>query len=161
MYALGSSAVACGAAGEFLSDAVRAKADVFLTGEMRFHDYLAARAAGLALVLPGHYATERGGVEDLAERLRHDTARSRAGGRKKLGVDALMLEHVLPDHAGGEALDCRADAGRRRAVDGVHIGVEILQEGVDAGGERHRDAHHVRDGFGFHLEQPRTRRRCA
>src|SRR5215211_315135 len=45
-------AIACGAAGEFLSDAVRAKADVFLTGEMRFHDYLAAEAAGIALVLP-------------------------------------------------------------------------------------------------------------
>jgi putative NIF3 family GTP cyclohydrolase 1 type 2 len=49
---------------------VRARADVLLTGEARFHDYLAARAQGLALVLPGHYATERCGVEDLAERLR-------------------------------------------------------------------------------------------
>jgi putative NIF3 family GTP cyclohydrolase 1 type 2 len=37
---------------------------------MRYHDYLAARARGLALVLPGHHATERCGVEDLAERLR-------------------------------------------------------------------------------------------
>jgi dinuclear metal center YbgI/SA1388 family protein len=63
-------AVACGAAGEMLADAVRAKADAFLTGEMRFHDYLAARAQGVALVLPGHYATERCGAEELAERLR-------------------------------------------------------------------------------------------
>jgi dinuclear metal center YbgI/SA1388 family protein len=63
-------AVVCGAGGELLADAVRARADVLLTGEARFHDYLAARAAGLALVLPGHYATERCGVEDLAERLR-------------------------------------------------------------------------------------------
>jgi dinuclear metal center YbgI/SA1388 family protein len=62
-------AIACGAGGEFLHDAVRAKADVLLTGEARFHDYLAAQAAGLALVLPGHYATERFGVETLAERL--------------------------------------------------------------------------------------------
>lgn len=62
-------AVACGAAGEFLGDAARAGADVFLTGEMRFHDYLAAQAAGVALLLPGHYATERFGVEELAERL--------------------------------------------------------------------------------------------
>jgi len=62
-------AVACGAAGEFLPDAVRARADGFLTGELRFHDFLAAQAAGLALVLPGHYATERIGVEALAERL--------------------------------------------------------------------------------------------
>jgi len=63
-------AVACGAAGEFLDDAVRAEADLFLTGEMRFHDYLRAQAAGIALILPGHYATERPAVEELAERLR-------------------------------------------------------------------------------------------
>jgi dinuclear metal center YbgI/SA1388 family protein len=62
-------AIACGAGGEFLADTIRAKADVFLTGEMRFHDYLAAKAQGLALVLPGHYATERPGVEELARRL--------------------------------------------------------------------------------------------
>jgi dinuclear metal center YbgI/SA1388 family protein len=62
-------AIACGAGGEFLADAVRAEADVFLTGEMRFHDYLAAQAQGVALVLPGHYATERLGIEDLAARL--------------------------------------------------------------------------------------------
>src|SRR4029077_10778781 len=62
-------AIACGAGGEFLTDAARAKADVLLTGEARFHDYLAAQAQDVALVLPGHYATERCGVEDLAERL--------------------------------------------------------------------------------------------
>jgi dinuclear metal center YbgI/SA1388 family protein len=63
-------AIACGAGSELLPDAVRARADVLLTGEARFHDYLAARAQGLALVLPGHYATERCGVEDLADRLK-------------------------------------------------------------------------------------------
>jgi putative NIF3 family GTP cyclohydrolase 1 type 2 len=60
-------AIACGAAGEFLDDARRAGADAFVTGEMRFHDYLAARAAEVSLVLPGHYATERFAVEELAE----------------------------------------------------------------------------------------------
>ncbi len=59
-------ALACGAAGEFLADALACRADVFLTGEVRFHDCLAAEAAQLDLVLPGHYATERGGVEALA-----------------------------------------------------------------------------------------------
>jgi len=63
-------AIVCGAGGEMLADAVRARADVLLTGEMRFHDYLDARAQGLALILPGHYASERCGIEDLAERLR-------------------------------------------------------------------------------------------
>jgi dinuclear metal center YbgI/SA1388 family protein len=62
-------AIACGAGGEFLGDAVRAGADVLLTGEARFHDYLDAQARGLALLLPGHYATERLGAEELAVRI--------------------------------------------------------------------------------------------
>lgn len=62
-------ALACGAAAEYLRDAVAAKADVFLTGEARFHDLLAAEAQGISMVLPGHYASERCGVETLAARL--------------------------------------------------------------------------------------------
>ena len=49
---------------------VEVLAGVDLYTQKRFHDYLAARAQGVALVLPGHYATERLGVEMLAERLR-------------------------------------------------------------------------------------------
>jgi dinuclear metal center YbgI/SA1388 family protein len=67
-------AIVCGAGGEFLAEAVRARADALLTGELRFHDYLAAQAQGLALVLPGHYATERCGVEELAEVLKRQWA---------------------------------------------------------------------------------------
>jgi putative NIF3 family GTP cyclohydrolase 1 type 2 len=62
-------AIVCGAGGEFIADAARVQADALLTGEARFHDYLAAQAHGLALILPGHYATERPGVEDLADRI--------------------------------------------------------------------------------------------
>jgi dinuclear metal center YbgI/SA1388 family protein len=62
-------AIICGAGGDFVNDAVHAQADVLLTGEVRFHDALSAEAQGLALLLPGHYATERPGVEMLAERL--------------------------------------------------------------------------------------------
>jgi hypothetical protein len=65
-------AVACGAAGEFRSDSVRAAADVYVTGELRFHDALAARAAGVGVIVPGHYATERPAVEELAAKLAGD-----------------------------------------------------------------------------------------
>jgi dinuclear metal center YbgI/SA1388 family protein len=71
-------AIACGAAGEFLRDAVKARADVFLSGEMRFHDYLSAQAQGIALLLPGHYATERPAVEQLAVRLNEQFVSLRA-----------------------------------------------------------------------------------
>jgi dinuclear metal center YbgI/SA1388 family protein len=66
--------IACGAGGDFLADAVRARADALLTGEARYHDYLAAQAQGLALLLPGHYATERCGVEELAGVLKRQWA---------------------------------------------------------------------------------------
>ncbi len=59
-------AIVCGAGGELFQDAVKAHVDVFLTGEMRFHDYLSAQQHGVALCLPGHYATERFAVEELA-----------------------------------------------------------------------------------------------
>jgi dinuclear metal center YbgI/SA1388 family protein len=62
-------AIVCGAGGELLADVARARADVFVTGELRFHDYLTARASSLALLLPGHYASERIGVEVLAQTL--------------------------------------------------------------------------------------------
>jgi dinuclear metal center YbgI/SA1388 family protein len=66
------AAVACGAAGEYLSDSIKSHADMFLTGEMRFHDALTAREAGVGVLLPGHYATERPAVEELALKLTAD-----------------------------------------------------------------------------------------
>jgi dinuclear metal center YbgI/SA1388 family protein len=62
-------AVACGAGDDFLGDAVRAGADVFLTGEARFHRALEAESLDIGLILAGHYRTERPGVEELAERI--------------------------------------------------------------------------------------------
>ena len=66
---VGLVAIACGAGDDFLGDAARAGADVLLTGEARFHRALEAEALGIGLVLAGHYATERPGVEDLAGRI--------------------------------------------------------------------------------------------
>jgi dinuclear metal center YbgI/SA1388 family protein len=61
--------IACGAAAEFMGDAAREGCDVLLTGEARFHACLEARTRGIALVLPGHYPTERPAMENLAELL--------------------------------------------------------------------------------------------
>ena len=63
-------AVACGAAGEFLSTAAHFDCDTFLTGETNFHTCLEAKAQGISMVLTGHYASERFALEQLAERLR-------------------------------------------------------------------------------------------
>jgi dinuclear metal center YbgI/SA1388 family protein len=64
-----SVAVSCGAGDDFLGDAARMGAQALLTGEARFHRALEARAMGVGLIVAGHHATERPGVEDLAERI--------------------------------------------------------------------------------------------
>ena len=43
--------------------------ELFLTGEMRHHDVLAAQAGGCAVVLAGHTNTERGYMKVLRKRL--------------------------------------------------------------------------------------------
>jgi dinuclear metal center YbgI/SA1388 family protein len=62
-------ALACGAGDDFLKDAAGLQADVLLTGEARFHRALEAEAIGIGLITAGHYATERLGVEELAQRI--------------------------------------------------------------------------------------------
>jgi dinuclear metal center YbgI/SA1388 family protein len=62
-------AVACGAAGSFLQAAVAAGCDALVVGETSFHTCLEAQASGIALLLPGHYASERFAVETLAGRI--------------------------------------------------------------------------------------------
>jgi dinuclear metal center YbgI/SA1388 family protein len=60
-------AVACGAAGEFLDAARQNVCDVMVVGEARFHTCLEAEAAGIGLLLPGHFASERFAMDCLAE----------------------------------------------------------------------------------------------
>ncbi len=62
--------VACGAADDLLRPAVEAGCDCLLLGEARFHTCLEAEAAGVGLLLPGHFASERFAMEALADMLR-------------------------------------------------------------------------------------------
>ena len=62
-------AIGCGAADEFVEAAAREGADALLLGEARFHACLEARARNLALILAGHYATEKFATCILADRI--------------------------------------------------------------------------------------------
>ncbi len=62
-------AVIGGAAGDEVSAAHRAGADVYVTGEFKHHELIAASSAQLATVEAGHYATEHPGMEALRDRL--------------------------------------------------------------------------------------------
>lgn len=65
-------AICCGSGGSLLSHAVAAKCDLFLTGEATFHNCLEAQAAGICLLLIGHFASERFAMEQLAKELSTD-----------------------------------------------------------------------------------------
>jgi dinuclear metal center YbgI/SA1388 family protein len=60
-------AVACGAAGELIDLARQNACDAMVVGEARFHACLEAEALGIALLLPGHFASERFALECLAD----------------------------------------------------------------------------------------------
>lgn len=62
-------AVACGSGGQFLEDAVRNGCELLVTGEASFHTCLEADAQGVALLLLGHFVSERFAVVSLADRL--------------------------------------------------------------------------------------------
>lgn len=62
-------AVACGSGGSFVDAAREKGCDCLITGEANFHACLAAEADGVALVLCGHYASERFAMESLADEL--------------------------------------------------------------------------------------------
>lgn len=62
--------IACGAADDLLQPAAAAGCDCLLLGEARFHTCLEAEAAGMGMLLPGHFASERFALEALADVLR-------------------------------------------------------------------------------------------
>ncbi|MCP4193618.1 MAG: Nif3-like dinuclear metal center hexameric protein [Planctomycetaceae bacterium] len=58
--------IACGSAGTFLPAAAKSGCQLLLTGETTFHTCLEAESLGVGLVLPGHFASERFSLEQLA-----------------------------------------------------------------------------------------------
>ena len=62
-------AVCGGAGGDFFELAAQAGAQAFITGEVKYHDALAAVAGGLCLIEAGHYETEHIAIKLLADGL--------------------------------------------------------------------------------------------
>ena len=60
-------AVGCGSGGEFLGAVRDVNCEAFVTGETSFHTCLAAQAHGVALLLTGHFSSERFAMECLAD----------------------------------------------------------------------------------------------
>ena len=65
-----TAAVGAGATGDLLGDALRARADLFVLGEMRHHDALRAVKANTSVVMTLHSNSERMMLSLLKERIR-------------------------------------------------------------------------------------------
>lgn len=61
--------LACGSGASLLDPASAANCELFITGEATFHHCLEAQAAGVAMLMMGHYASERFSLEELARML--------------------------------------------------------------------------------------------
>lgn len=69
-----TAAVCAGAGGELLRDAIAAKADLFVTGELRHHDALRAAERGMTVVALRHSVSERCTLPSLKTRLERELA---------------------------------------------------------------------------------------
>jgi dinuclear metal center YbgI/SA1388 family protein len=63
-------ALCSGSGASLLGEAARQGADVFLTGDVKYHEARNAESRGISLVDAGHFATERLMVQALAQTLR-------------------------------------------------------------------------------------------
>ena len=61
--------IVCGSGGSLISDARNARCSTFVTGEATFHQALEAQSYGISMLLLGHFASEKFGLEPLIERL--------------------------------------------------------------------------------------------
>ena len=62
-------ATACGSGGDFFELARIKRADLFITGEASFHTCLAAKDAGIGIILLGHYFSERFAMENIVQQI--------------------------------------------------------------------------------------------
>ena len=58
-----------GSGASFLDDAIREGCDLFITGDLKYHDAQKASASGLAVLDIGHYGSEKIFVDNMAEKL--------------------------------------------------------------------------------------------
>lgn len=62
-------ALCSGSGHEFLLKAINLDADLYLTGELNYHDFITARDNGLAVIAAGHWGTEHCFVDLMTDYL--------------------------------------------------------------------------------------------
>lgn len=68
-------AVCCGAGGISVNEVINLGADVFITGELEYHDALLLAMHGIGVIEAGHYETEAPVINSLFKRLQNELNR--------------------------------------------------------------------------------------
>jgi putative NIF3 family GTP cyclohydrolase 1 type 2 len=67
--AAGRVGIVCGSGGDLVGQVAAAGCTTLVTGEIKLHQALEARAAGLAVIAVGHHASEHFAMAELGRRL--------------------------------------------------------------------------------------------
>jgi putative NIF3 family GTP cyclohydrolase 1 type 2 len=66
--------IVCGSGGDLVGQVAAAGCTTLVTGEIKLHQALEARAAGLAVIAVGHHASEQFAMAELGRRLAAEVA---------------------------------------------------------------------------------------
>ena len=70
-YEISTIAFCAGSGKSFVDEVIRQGADLFVTGELGYHDIQTLRQQGVAIVLLGHYQSETFILDVIYDRLKH------------------------------------------------------------------------------------------
>ena len=79
--------VCCGSGGSMIDAAIDSGCDLFITGDVKYHDARYAIAKGICLIDAGHYGTEKFFVKNCAEKLE-----AASGGRIEVLQSSINIE---------------------------------------------------------------------
>ena len=82
-------ALCTGGGAEFLGDAAAAGADVYVTGDVKYHDAQRAKELGILIVDAGHFGTEEGAAPLLAAQIKQY---GRKNGFEELPITPFMKQ---------------------------------------------------------------------
>ena len=68
-YEVQRPSVGCGVGSSLVDAVIQKKSDLFITGELRYHELLQLKAHQVSVIILGHFASERIGMEHLKEKL--------------------------------------------------------------------------------------------
>ena len=84
--------ICTGGGGEFIDEAIRYECDLFISGDVKFHEAQKAKAVGVNLIDAGHYGTEKIFAENFAAQLKE-----KAGDELIIRETMAVIDPFIPE----------------------------------------------------------------